>query len=109
VNLFHTLGTWLESEHVSFKGILDLNNNLHLIWNKLKREKPVIKILFNDIFETENKNKFQKRLKDINLYDNLLNTVIKHSQSFTTSKNDFISIWENPYYWQQKLAYEELK
>ncbi|RUO86101.1 ParA family protein [Spiroplasma endosymbiont of Megaselia nigra] len=92
----------------SYKGILDLNNNLDLILNKLKMSKPQLKILFNDITETENKNKFEKWLKEINLYDNLLNIFIKHSENFTTTENDFISIWENPYYWRQKQAYEEL-
>ncbi|QED25607.1 AAA family ATPase (plasmid) [Spiroplasma citri] len=92
----------------SYKGILDLNNNLDLILNKLKMFKPQLKILFNDITETENKNKFEKWLKEINLYDNLLTIFIKHSENFTTSENDFNSIWENPYYWRQKQAYEEL-
>lgn len=92
----------------SYKGILDLNNNLDLILSNLKMSKPKIKILFNDVIETENKIKFQKWLKEINLYDNLLSVFIKHSENFTTSENDFISIWENPYYWRQKKAYEEL-
>ncbi|WP_400249320.1 hypothetical protein [Spiroplasma sp. ald] len=92
----------------SFKGILDLNNNLDLILNKLKIPKPQMKILFNDVAETENKNKFEKWLKEINLYDNLLNIFIKHSENFTTSENEFNSIWENSYFWRQKQAYEEL-
>ncbi|MFJ1522691.1 MAG: hypothetical protein EHU54_04760 [Spiroplasma sp. ald] len=67
-----------------------------------------MKILFNDVAETENKNKFEKWLKEINLYDNLLNIFIKHSENFTTSENEFNSIWENSYFWRQKQAYEEL-
>lgn len=82
----------------SFKVIIDLNNNLELILKKLKREKPNINILFNGILETDNRDVFKERLKQNKLDNNLLNLWIKHSGIFTNSKNDFISIWENPYY-----------
>ncbi|WP_426606006.1 ParA family protein [Spiroplasma endosymbiont of Glossina fuscipes fuscipes] len=92
----------------SFKGIIDLNNNLDLILKKLKREKPKMNILFNGILDTDNRDIFKERLKQNKLDNNLLNLWIKHSGIFTNSENDFISIWENPYYWRQKQAYEEL-
>ncbi|UNF62724.1 Mbov_0396 family ICE element transmembrane protein [Spiroplasma poulsonii] len=92
----------------SFKGIIDLNNNLDLILKKIKREKPTINILFNGILETDNRYVFKERLKQNKLDNNLLNLWIKHSGIFTNSENDFISIWENPHYWRQKQAYEEL-
>ncbi|WP_158613846.1 ParA family protein [Spiroplasma endosymbiont of Megaselia nigra] len=92
----------------SYKGILDLNNNLEIIAKELKTEKPEIKILFNSVLDTDNQDIFKERLKENNLYDKLLNIIIRHSGIFNNSENDFNSIWENPYYWRQKQAYEEL-
>ncbi|AXF97297.1 ParA family protein [Spiroplasma phoeniceum] len=95
-------------DSTSFKGILDLNNNLDLIITELKRSKPILKIVFNNISDNDNRAKIMKWLNKYNFSKLLSNVEIKTSEIFTTSNNDFISIWENPYYWRQKQAYEEL-
>ncbi|BDT03489.1 hypothetical protein SHM_11350 [Spiroplasma ixodetis] len=38
----------------------------------------------------------------------MLNTKLKKSEIFKAVENKLCSIWENPYYWRQKQAYEEL-
>jgi len=95
-------------DSTSFKGILDLNNNLELIITELKRNKPILKIVFNNISDNDNRTKIMKWLNKYDFSKLLSNVEIKTSEVFTTSNNDFISIWENPYYWRQKQAYKEL-
>lgn len=95
-------------DSTSFKGILDLNNSLELIINDLKRSKPLLKIVFNNINDNDNRTKIKTWLNKYNFSNLLSHVEIKTSEIFTTSNNNFISIWENPYYWRQKQAYEEL-
>ncbi|WP_338955993.1 ParA family protein [Spiroplasma endosymbiont of Polydrusus cervinus] len=89
-------------KNLVYKVILNLNNNLEIIVKELKTEKPEIKILFNSVLDTDNQDIFKERLKENNLYDKLLNIIIRHSEIFNNSENYFNSIWENPYYWWQK-------
>ncbi|MBP1525017.1 MAG: ParA family protein [Spiroplasma ixodetis] len=95
-------------DSTSFKGILDLNNSLELIITELKRSKPLLKIVFNNINDNDNRTKIKSWLNKYDFSNLLSHVEIKTSEIFTTSNNNFISIWENPYYWRQKQAYEEL-
>ncbi|MBP1525595.1 MAG: AAA family ATPase [Spiroplasma ixodetis] len=92
----------------SFKGILDLINNLKYTANKVKRDIPKYNIIFNNIKDNENLEIIESYLKEKNIYNKCLKLQIKSSKSFLSAENDLSSIWDSQYYWRQKQAYEEL-
>jgi len=52
---------------------------------------------------------FYIKYNNLKKYTNyLIKNNIKHSDTFIKTENDLSSIWDNPYYWRQKQAYEEL-
>ncbi|RUO85803.1 hypothetical protein D9R21_06675 [Spiroplasma endosymbiont of Megaselia nigra] len=92
----------------SYKGIVDLQNTLNYITGIDKREMPIIKLIFNNIKDNENTSNILEWLAEKKYTDFLILNHIKHSDTFIKTENDLSSIWENPYYWRQKQAYEEL-
>ncbi|WDA54878.1 MAG: ParA family protein (plasmid) [Spiroplasma endosymbiont of Drosophila atripex] len=92
----------------SYKGIVDLQNTLNYITNIDKRDMPVIKLVFNNIKDNENTSNILDWLKEKKYSNYLVNTNIKHSDTFIKTENDLSSIWDSQYYWRQKQAYEEL-
>ncbi|WP_158613945.1 ParA family protein [Spiroplasma endosymbiont of Megaselia nigra] len=92
----------------SIKGIIDLKNTLNHFAKKIKKEILPFKIIFNQVKDNHNINSIRNNLIENNLIENIINTVFYYSDTFKVVENDLSSIWENPYYWRQKQAYEEL-
>ncbi|RUO86604.1 ParA family protein [Spiroplasma endosymbiont of Megaselia nigra] len=92
----------------SFKGILDLRDNLNVICRQEKRNIPDIKIIFNNIKENINTATILNWLQKEELEKYISKTEIRHSDIFKTIENKLSNVWENQHYWRQKQAYEEL-
>ena len=92
----------------TYKGIVDVQNTIFCIANIDKRIIPEIKIIFNNIRDNENTNNINDWLKEKEYINLLMKTHIRNSDTCTKTENDWSSIWENPYYWGQKQAYEKL-
>lgn len=92
----------------ALKGLLDLKNNLEIICHQEKREIPDLKILINNVKDNFYLEEIKKLIFDFKLETKMLNTKLKESEIFKAVENKLCSIWENPHYWRQKQAYEEL-
>ncbi|MBW3059318.1 ParA family protein [Spiroplasma poulsonii] len=92
----------------SVKGVLDLKNTLNNFCRLTNKNVPLINIIFNQVKDNNNLLDIKNALKENNLDINLSRTMIVYSDTYKTIENEFNIIWENPYYWRQKQAYEEL-
>lgn len=92
----------------SIKGIIDLKNTLAYFAKKIKKQTLPLKIIFNQVKDNKNIKIIKNNLIKNELINNIIDIIFPYSDNFKVAENELSSIWENPYYWRQKQAYDKL-